>query len=68
MSAEVPYFKAQILTLSIYKLRTVSSINHVHETVICFRIYQVTHLQYFRLTVQHPRAQPSIYLKLRKIK
>ena len=68
MSAEVLYFKAQILTLSTYKLRTVKSINHIHETVIRFKIYQVTHLQYFKLTVQHPLAQPSMYLKLCKMK
>lgn len=68
MPAEVLYSKAQILTLSTYKLRTVNSIYHIHETVIRFKIYQVTHLQYFRLTVQYPLTQPSMYLKLCKMK
>ena len=66
MPIEVLYSKTQILTLSTYKLRTVNSIYHIHETVIRFKIYQVTHLQ--RLTVQYPLAQPSMYLKLCKMK
>jgi hypothetical protein len=67
MFAEVPHLKAQTLTLSTDKLQIVSLLR-IFTLQYTLKSIKFTHLQDAELTIQHPLAQPSMHLKLCRIK